>query len=130
MERTFIRLALVLVVLSFSVFAIGIQEADLEKKYTDIFGKWELNLSDVKMGAVSLECYLENGAIWMAPPSDPPFKLVLVEGEEWKFEVEGDSSWRFEFMKDDNGKYHMCKVINRAQGIDTTGKKIEKQYDC
>ncbi len=130
MERTFIRLTMVLVVLSFSVFAVGIQEVDLERKYADIFGKWELNLSDVKMGAVSLECYIENGSIWMAPPSDPPFKLVLVEGEEWKFEVEGDSNWRFEFMKDDNGKYHMCKVVNRAQEIDTTAKKIEKQNDC
>jgi hypothetical protein len=124
--RTFTCLALILSVLCSYSFAIGLQEVDLEKKYADILGKWELDLSDAGMGDVPFECYIENGAIWIAPPYDPPFKLDFIEGEEWKFEYDGgDSIWIFEFMKDDNSKYHQCKAINEAQGINTTGKKIE-----
>ena len=125
MGRTFTCLALVLFVLCSYSLAIGMQEVDLEKKYADIFGKWELNLADAGLGVVTFECYIENGAIWIDPPYDPPFKLALIEGEEWIFEVDGESNWRFEFMKDGNGKYHKIKAVNETQGIDTTGKKID-----
>jgi len=119
-------LALVLFVLCSFSFAREMQEVDLEKKYADIIGNWELNLTDAGMGMLPVEFYVESGAIWVIPADDPPLKMVLIEGEEWKFEVDdGDSIWRLEFMKDDNGKYHTCKVINEAEGINTTGKKIE-----
>ena len=124
--RTFTCLALVLFILCPHSYGNGLQEVDLEKKYADILGKWELDLSDVGMGDVPFKCYFENGAIWIAPLYDPPFKLDFIEGEEWKFEYDGgDSIWMFEFMKDDNGKYHKIKAVNEAQGIDTTGKKID-----
>lgn len=119
-------LALVFFILCSFSFSHEMQGADLEKKYADIIGKWELNLTDAGMGMLPVEFYVENGAIWVIPADDPPLKMVLIEGEEWKFEVDdGDSIWRLEFMKDENGKYHTCKVINEAAGIDTTGKKVE-----
>jgi len=125
--NTVTGLALILFILSSFSFSWVIQEVDLEKKYADIIGKWELELTDAGMGILPVEFYVENGEIWVIPADDPPLKVVLVQGEEWKFEVDdGDTIWGLEFMKDENGKYHKCKVINEAQGIDTTGKKIEE----
>jgi hypothetical protein len=122
--NTVTRVVLVLFVLCSFSFAMEMQDVDLEKKYADIIGKWELDLTDAGMGILPVEFYVENGAIWVIPADDPPLKLVLIEGEEWKFEVDdGDSIWRLEFIKDDNAKYHKCKVINEAEGIDTTGIK-------
>ena len=124
--KTFTFLVLVLFVLCSYSFAIGMQEVDLEKKYADILGKWELDLIATGEGIIPIEFYAENGAIWVIPADDPPLKMVLIEGEEWKFEVDdGDSIWRLEFEKDENGKYHKCKVTNEAAGISTTCKKIE-----
>ncbi len=101
------------------------QEVDFEKKYADIFGTWEVDLSDAGMGVMSVEFYYESGSIWALPEmSDSPGEMLLVEGEEWKFEIEDEGSlWELEFMKNDKGKYHKCKVVNEAYGVDTVSTK-------
>ena len=120
-------IALILFVLSSFSFAAISQEVDVEKKYAEIIGNWELELTDAGLGILPVEFYVENGTIWVIPGDDPPLEMVLLEGEDWKFLVDdGDSVWGIEFVKDDNGKYHTCKVTNEFQGINTTGKKIKE----
>lgn len=111
----------VLFVLGFVLFASGEQNVDLEKKYADILGSWEVDLNDAGMGLLMVEFYIEDGALWALPEMDDAGLMIPVTGEEWKFTI--DSEWELEFIKDDNGKYHKCIVINETGGINTTAKK-------
>jgi len=111
----------VLFVLSFVSFASGGQDVDLEKKYADILGSWEVDLNDAGMGMLTVEFYVEDGGLWALPEMGEAGQMIPVEGEEWKFTI--DSEWELEFIKDDNGKYHKCIVINEAGGINTTAQK-------
>jgi len=125
-----------LFVLSFVSFASGEQDVDLEKKYADILGSWEVDLSDAGMGTLAVEFFAKDGRLWAQRELANPDPMIPVVGEEWKFTV--DSEWELEFMKDENGKYHKCKVINESAGIDTIGVKssaltkegvdLEKKY--
>jgi hypothetical protein len=114
-------LVLVFFVLSFVSFSLIGQEIDLEKKYADILGSWEVDLSDAGMGMLMVEFYIEDGALWALPEMGEAGQMIPVTGEEWKFTI--DSEWELEFIKDDNGKYHKCIVINEAGGINTTAQK-------
>jgi hypothetical protein len=127
-RRPAVFLVTVLFMLSFVSFASGGQDVDLEKKYADILGSWEVDLTDAGMGMLIVEFFAKDGRLWAQRELANPDPMIPVAGEEWKFTV--DSEWELEFIKDDNGKYHKCKVINEMAGIDTIGVKssdLEKQ---
>jgi hypothetical protein len=103
------------------------QDTELKKKYADILGKWELDLTDAGMGLLPVEIYVDNGSFFAIPGEDPPLRMVRVEGSEWKFDVDdGDSIWGLEFKKDEKGKYHTCRITNDTEGIDSGGVKIKQ----
>ena len=99
-------------------------EIGLEERYADIIGKWELDLRDAGMGLLPVEFYTDGKALWMHPEMDEPGKMIVLLGEEWTFRVtDSGSVWVFEFMRDGNGRYHRCRVVNGSAGIDTIGWK-------
>ncbi|MCP4728331.1 MAG: hypothetical protein GY863_25060 [bacterium] len=120
-------LVLVLFVFSSISLAQEKQEVDLEKKYADIIGNWELDLSDLGMGIMVVEFYVESGSVWALPEGEAePGEMIPVDGEEWKFEIDDGSGavWELEFVKNDEDKYHKCKCVNEMAGVDATATKI------
>jgi hypothetical protein len=99
---------------------------DLEKKYAPIIGDFEFDLSEAGMGVMTVQFYMENGALWAwAQDMGDPGEMIPKEGEEFVFTIADDmSEWVLTFQKDENGKYTKCHAVNEAQGIDMIGEKI------
>jgi hypothetical protein len=114
-----------MLILSFSVMA----QEDVEKKYAPILGDYEFDMSHAGMGIVTVQIYIENETLWAWPDmSSNPASLKPVKGAEFMFVIEDPDEGTYElvFMKDDNGEYTKCHVINSQMGMDVVGEKIKK----
>ncbi len=122
-------LAVMLLVINPVVSAYG-KEQDLAKKYAAILGDYEFDLTDVGMGVMTVNFYIEDGALWtLAEISGEPAKMEPVEGKELEFTVEDPyrDTYEFKFLKDESGKYTKCHVKNVTMGIDIIGTKVKKR---
>lgn len=109
-----------------ATLAIPASAQELEKKYAPILGDYEFEMGE-GMGVMTVQFYVENDALYAWPKDmGDPGLMTPVEGEEFVFTIEGDdgSSWRIEFIKDENGKYNTCHAVNEMMAVDITGKKI------
>ena len=61
----------------FCSISYSLQEEELKKKYAPILGGYEFDLSDMGIGVVGVEFYVEGGSLWaMAETSDEPGEMV------------------------------------------------------
>ncbi len=105
------------------------QEGDAQNKYAAIVGDYEFDLVQIGQGIVVVNVYVEGDALWVWPEtSSDAAELTAVEGETFKFYVDDDEEGRYEltFIKDEEGMYTKCRVVNESMGLDTTGTKVKK----
>lgn len=110
-----------------SILALPAAAQDLEKKYAPIVGDYEFDMSEAGMGMMTVQIYVDSGALWAWPQDmGDPGEMVPVEGEEFVFTIDAgaDGGWRLEFLKDESGKYTKCHAVNEMMGTDITGEKI------
>jgi uncharacterized protein (DUF2141 family) len=111
------------------VASVLAQEGDAQNMYAELLGDYEFDLADLGMGVVVINVYAESDSLWVWPEtSSEPAEMTPVEGEKFKFFVEDDDEGRYEviFLKDEDGKYTKCRVVNEGMAMDTTGTKIKK----
>jgi hypothetical protein len=97
---------------------------DLKKEYAAILGEYEFNMDE---GTFILNYYLEGGALWVDSGDGRPATMEPVEGKQFEFTAEDPESGLFtiRFLKDDQGKYTICRVVNIDMGLDIKGNKIK-----
>ncbi len=107
----------------------GKQEGDAKNKYAVLVGDYEFDLSDLGMGTIMLNVYVEGESLWAWPDSSSePSELMVVEGKVFTFYIDDANDGRYDvvFLKDESGKYTRCHVKNEGMGLDSTGTRIEK----
>ncbi|UCC40522.1 MAG: hypothetical protein JSV96_03495 [Candidatus Aminicenantes bacterium] len=112
----------------FCSISYSLQEEQLKKKYAPILGEYEFDMSDMGIGMVNVEFYVEGGSVWaMADTSSEPGEMVPVEGKEFEFTIEDpdEGTYVIKFLKDDKGEYTKCHIQNEMMGMDVIGKKIK-----
>lgn len=108
---------------------LGAQESAFAKKYAVLLGDYEFDMSEVGMEVLVINIYIEDDSLYAWPEtSSEPAKLEPVAGEPMKFTVEDPDEGRYDvwFLKDDEGNYTKCRVVNEGQGMDVTGVKKDK----
>ncbi len=97
---------------------------DLKKEYAAILGEYEFNMDE---GTFILNYYFEGGALWVDSGDGRPATMEPVEDKKFEFTAEDPESGLFtiRFLKDDQGKYTICHVVNIDMGLDIKGNKIE-----
>lgn len=106
----------------------SLQDEELKKKYAPILGDYEFDMSDMGMGVLSVEFYVEGGSLWaMAETSSEPAEMIPVEGKEFEFTTEDpdEGTYEINFLKDDKGEWTKCQIKNEAMGIDVIGDKVK-----
>ncbi len=111
-------------------FASGPQDKPAAHKYEPYCGEYNIDLSSYGGGLVTAKVYIENDVltIW-ADRSEPPDILKPVENSETKFFLDDpeEGHWEIEFLKDDQGKFAKCRLINSGLGIDVVAERIKEQ---
>lgn len=129
-KQKIFRITLTLLMI-FAVSALLLQaqtDAELLKEYEKIFGDYEFDMSDLGMGVLGANFYIENGSFYaMADTSSRPAEMFPVAGKKFAFSIDDPDDGHFDiiFLKDDQGKYTKCRLINEDMGLDVTGDKIE-----
>jgi glutamine amidotransferase-like uncharacterized protein len=123
-------LLMVVLVISLTLISLLPQEnlQDSEKKYTEILGDYEFDLSDKGIGILIIKFYVEDGALWArTETSYEPGELKPTEGKKYEFILDDPDEGLYElkFLKDEYGRYTKCYVKNSNLGIDTVGRKLE-----
>lgn len=111
------------------MLSAGYQEGDAKNKYVPLVGDYEFDMSDMGMGTIILNVYVEGDSLWAWPDtSSEPSELGIVEGETFKFFIDDADDGRYDviFLKDESGKYTKCHVKNEGMGLDSIGTKVEK----
>ena len=119
---------LMMLILAPAVPALA-QEGGAKGKYAELLGDYEFDLADLGMGVVVMNIYAEGDSLWVWPEtSSEPAEMMPVEGEKYKFFIEDDDEGHYDiiFLKDEDGKYTKCRVVNENMSLDTTGTRIKK----
>ena len=119
----------VLMLVCAPALSAGSQEGDAKNKYAALVGDYEFDLSDLGMGVIILNVYVEGDTLWAWPDtSGEPSELLVVEGEPFKFFIDDADDGRDDviFQKDEKGKYTQCRVKNEGMALDSVGTKVEK----
>jgi hypothetical protein len=107
----------------------GKQEGNAKNKYAVLVGDYEFDLSDLGMGKIMLNVYVEGESLWAWPDSSSePTELMVVEGKVFTFYIDDADDGRYDviFLKDESGKYTKCHVKNEGMGLDSIGTKVGK----
>jgi hypothetical protein len=99
-------------------------EEELKKEYAPILGEYEFVTG---AGADIIRFYIEDGSLWADSGDGRPVTLKPVEEEVFSFTAEDPINGMFEikFLKDDQGEYTTCQIVNTAMGLDFEGIKIK-----
>jgi len=118
-----------MILLIFSAALVQAQtDEELQKEYEKIFGDYEFDMSDLGMGVMGVNFYIESESFYaMADTSSQPAEMFPVEGKKFTFSIDDPDDGHFDviFLKGDQGKYTKCRIINEDMGLDVTGDKIE-----
>lgn len=109
-------------------FASEPQEKKAADKYAAYCGEYQFDLMSYDEGLITVKIYVENDRLYMwADKSDPPDVVTPVENSETKFFLDDpdEGHWDIEFLKDDQGKFTLCRLINKGLGIDVVGGRID-----
>lgn len=121
---TIMCLAAGFIVISSVSVAQETSDEELKKKYAPILGEYEF----VFGGEASIiRFYIEENELWADSGDGRPATLKPVEDEEFSFTAEDPMSGLFEikFVKDDQGEYSTCHLVNDSMGLDIEGTKIK-----
>ena len=127
MKRTLVILAAAALVAALS-FASGIQEKKPADKYAAFCGDYRFDLTSFGAPVITAKVYVENDELYVhTDTSDSPDRLSPVENEPAKFFIDDpdEGHWDFEFLKNDEGKFTKCRIVNSGMGIDAGGEKID-----
>ncbi|NQT79485.1 MAG: hypothetical protein HQ555_03720 [Candidatus Aminicenantes bacterium] len=99
-------------------------DEDLKKKYVAILGEYEFYMEG---GTFILNFYVEDGALWADSGDERPATMEPVEDKQFEFTAEDPEAGIFEikFLKDDEGEYTICHIVNAGMGLDMKGNKIK-----
>lgn len=99
-------------------------DEDLKKEYAPILGEYAF---DSGGEAFTLKFYIEGGALWADSGDGRPATMKPIEDEVFAFTAEDPINGLFEikFLKDDQGEYTICHVVNASMGLDIKGTKIK-----
>jgi len=117
-----------LVVGLFVVFSVTLaqekSDEDLKKEYASILGEYAFDPGEA---AFALKFYVEGGALWADSGDGRPATMKPIEDEVFAFTAEDPISGIFEikFLKDDQGEYTLCHVVNEDMGLEVKGIKIK-----
>ncbi len=117
--------AVLIALLSFASEPQGKKAAD---KYAAYCGEYQFDLTSYGEGFITVEVYIENDSLYIwADKSEPPDIVTPVENSETKFYLDApdEGHWDIEFLKDDQGKFTLCRLINEGLSINVVGKKID-----
>lgn len=101
---------------------------DVEKKYAPILGDYSFDMTDHGFGVLKVTIYVENEKLLaITEVSSNPGQMEPVEGKEFEFTIEDpdEGTYSIKFLKDDNGKYMKCHILNEQMGMDVIGEKIQ-----
>ena len=127
MKRAWIFLAAAGLIAAYS-FASEPQVKKAADKYAAYCGEYSFDLSSYGAGLLTAKVYVENDAFYIwADKSEPPDVMNPVESEPTKFFLDDpeEGHWDIEFLKDDQGKFTKCRLVNTGLGIDVIGEKID-----
>lgn len=105
-------------------YALQIQDEVLKTRYEPILGEYEFSTTE---GTFYLNFYIEEGALWADSGDGRPAEMKAFEDEMFKFKAEDPQSgiFIFQFLKDDQGEFSICHVLNEGMGLDIKGSKIK-----
>jgi len=129
MKHTSVLMAAAALIVAFS-FASGLQEKAIQTsdKYAPYCGEYRFDLTSYGGEVITAKVYVENDALYMwADKSEPPDVLSPVENNQTKFFLDDpdEGHWDIEFIKDAQGKFSKCRLVNAGLSIDVIGEKIE-----
>lgn len=126
LKKRVFRISVFLVVGLFLVCSVTLaqekSDEDLKKEFAQILGEYAF---EVEGQTFTLNFYVEGGELWADSGDGRPATMKAIEDEVFAFTAEDPVSGLFEikFLKDDQGKYTVCHVINRDMGLETKGIK-------
>jgi hypothetical protein len=99
-------------------------DEELKKEYAPILGEYAF---DWDGQTFTLNFYVEGGALWADSGDGRPVTMKPAGENTFEFIAEDpiNGTFKFKFLKDDQGKYSVCQVVNSGMGLDAKGKKKE-----
>lgn len=126
LKKHIFRMSVFSVAVLFLAFSVSLaqekSDEDLKKEFAQILGEYAF---DMEGQTFTLNFYVEGGELWADSGDGRPATMKPIEDEVFAFTAEDPVSGLFEikFLKDDQGNYTVCRVINRDMGIETKGIK-------
>jgi len=107
-------------------FALGNQDEELKKKYSEILGEYEFDLTEIGGEIIVLNIHVETGSLWGDSGDGAPIILEPAGDEPFEFTADDPDSGSLEirFVKDDQGQYTICNIALLDQGVEISGNKI------
>jgi hypothetical protein len=103
------------------------QDQKPQGKYAPYCGEYQFDLTAYGAGIITAKVYVENDLLYIwADKSEPPDVMTPVENVPTKFYLDDpdEGHWDIEFLKDDQGKYTKCRLVNAGLGIEVVGDRI------
>lgn len=121
-------LILVIFMVSSISFALGSQDEELTKKYSEILGEYEFDLTEFTGEVIIVEFRIDSGSLWADSGDGQPTILEPIGDEPYEFTADDPESGSLEikFLKDDQGEYTICTIALLDQGVEISGNKIKK----
>jgi len=126
MQNRIIPVFVVWVIVFFVICSIspGQQNYDeeLKKKYSPVLGEYVFDWSGQTF---FLNIYVKNNALWSDSGDGRPMAMNPEAKNTFEFTVEDSVNGTFEikFLKDDQGKYSICHMVNSGIKLDIKGTK-------
>ncbi len=102
--------------------ALEQSDEELKKKYAPILGEYAFEWGGQTL---TLNFYIKGGALWADSGDGRPFTMKPAVENTFEFTAEDsvNGTFEFKFLKDDQGKYSICHVVNSGMGLDLRGTK-------